>query len=101
VKEEEQDSDPLYVKIKLSCEDKDHHPDHIHNERTEFSFTHAHYDLNEELTPMVMFNHIIASPKATAKDVPQPSHHRTFSLEADEINDMYFNEPEEPSKMHI
>jgi hypothetical protein len=50
---------------------------------------------------MVMFNHIIASPKATAKDVPQPSHHRTFSLEADEIHDMYFNEPEEPSKMHI
>lgn len=50
-----------------------------------------------------MFNHMVSSPKATIKDVSVvfPSHHRTFSLEADEIHDMHFNEPEEPSKMHM
>lgn len=50
---------------------------------------------------MAMLSHMISSPKATIKEVLQPSHHRTFSLEADEIHDMHFNEPEEPSKMHM
>ena len=47
VKEEPEESDPLYVKIEISAEEKDHRHDPIHNEKTEFSFTHGHYDLNE------------------------------------------------------
>lgn len=101
---EEDDPERIYIKVEGDPEKKAPLSEHKNNEKTEFSLNQGHYDsYHEELTPIAMFNHMVSSPKATIKDasVVFPSHHRTFSLEADEIHDMHFNEPEEPSKMHM
>lgn len=72
----------LYLTIQGACDENDQ-PDQKNNDKTEFSLNHAHYDsYHEELTPLAMLNHLLSSPKPTAKDpsVIFPSHNRTFSL---------------------
>lgn len=57
----------------------------------------------EEVTPMAIFHPF--SPKSQPKDpslaLPYPYLRRTFSLEADDIDDMNFQEPEEPSNLQM
>ena len=42
-----------------------------------------------------MLNSMVASPKVTIREAPvhYPSNQKAFSLEADELHDMHFNEP--------
>jgi hypothetical protein len=93
------------VKLEETFEGKGYHIDNKNIDKTEFSLHPCHYEsYHDEETPLGLLNHLVASPQATIREVPAnfPSHHhRTFSLEADDIHDMHFNEPEEPSRMNI